>query len=144
MSTLPLAVLLAEAVERRIERLRRRLAAVAAKPVPRRTAESGRRAAVVYGGAGTERQGGTFSGVLLLIFAFLCGSFIQMDSLPDGVRRFSPLSPFYWGTTGYRELIRDGGLFDVLPQVGVLAGLGVVLLSAGTVLLRRRIGRGAA
>jgi ABC-type multidrug transport system permease subunit len=101
-------------------------------------------ASVVYGGVGTERQGGTISGVLLLIFAFLGGSFIQVESLPAGVRRLSPISPFYWGTTGYQELIRDGAVLDVLPNAGVLAGLGVVLLSAGALLLRRRIGRGTA
>jgi len=101
-------------------------------------------AAVVYGGVGSERQGGTISGILLLIFAFIGGSFIQVDSLPAGVQRISPISPFYWGTTGYQKLIQDGVLIDVLPNVGVLAGLGVVLLSAGAVLLRRRIAGGAA
>ena len=101
-------------------------------------------AAVVYGGVGTERQGATISSVLLLIFAFLGGSFIQLNSLPSGMRRLAPISPFYWGTTGYQKLISDGGLSDVLPSVGVLAGLGVVLLSLGSVLLQRRLRRGTA
>jgi len=102
-------------------------------------------ASVVYGGASTERQGATISSVLLLIFAFLGGSFIQIDSLPAAVRRFAPISPFYWGTSGYQKLIRDdGGLIDVLPNAGVLAVLGVVLLAAGALLLQRKVRGGAA
>jgi ABC-type multidrug transport system permease subunit len=102
-------------------------------------------AALVYGGVSTERQGATISGVLLLIFAFVGGSFIQIDDLPAVMRRFAPISPFYWGTTGYQTLIRDGGgLSDVLPNAGVLAALGVVLLAAGAALLQRRMRGGAA
>jgi len=102
-------------------------------------------ASVVYGGANTERQGATISGVLLLVFAFLGGAFIQIDNLPASVQRVSPLSPFYWGTTGYQKLIRDdGGLLDVLPNAGVLALLGVVLLTTGALLLQRKVRRGAA
>jgi len=101
-------------------------------------------AAVVYGGAANERQGATISSVLLLIFAFIGGSFLQIDTLPAVVRKFSPISPFYWGTTGYQELLQDGaGLVDVLPNVGVLGTLGVVLLSAGAFLMRRKVAIGA-
>jgi ABC-type multidrug transport system permease subunit len=100
---------------------------------------------VVYGGANTEQQGATISGVLLLVFAFLGGSFIQIDNLPASVQRVSPVSPFYWGTTGYQKLIRDeGGLLDVLPNAGVLALLGVALLAAGALLLQRKVRGGAA
>jgi len=102
-------------------------------------------AAVVYGGAANERQGATISSVLLLIFAFIGGSFLQIDMLPAAVRKFSPLSPFYWGTTGYRELLQDGaGLVEVLPNVGVLSTLGVVLLMAGAFLMRRKVAVGGA
>ena len=102
-------------------------------------------ASLVYGGVSTERQGATISGVLLLIFAFLGGSFIQIENLPAAVRRVAPVSPFYWGTSGYQKLIRDDGvLLDVLPNVGVLAALGLVLLAAGAMLLQRKIRGGAA
>ena len=102
-------------------------------------------AALVYGGVSTERQGATISSVLLLIFAFAGGSFIQVGDLPAVMQRFAPISPFYWGTTGYQTLIRDGGgLSDVLPNAGVLAALGVVLLAAGATLLQRKMRGGAA
>ena len=102
-------------------------------------------AALVYGGAGSERQGATISSVLLLVFAFLGGSFVQIDSLPSSIQRVAPVSPFYWGTTGYQKLIRDGaGLTDLLPNIGVLAVFGVVLLAAGSALLQRKVRRGTA
>jgi len=101
--------------------------------------------AVMYGAMRTQRQGATFSGVLFLVFAFLGGAFFQIDQLPSGVRQFAPLSPFYWGTTGFQELIRDGaGFAEVLPNVGVLTGIGATGLLIGSSLLRRKIGRGGA
>jgi ABC-type Na+ efflux pump permease subunit len=101
-------------------------------------------ASVIYGVARTERQGSTISSIVLLTFAFMGGSFIQIDSLPDTVRRFSPLSPFYWGTTGYRSLIRDSaGVSQILTNVFVLATLGVVLLVVGSALQGRKVRRGA-
>jgi len=100
---------------------------------------------VVYGVATTEGQGTTISGVLTLVFAFLGGSFIQVENLPAAVARVAPFTPFYWGTTGYGKLIRDeGSLLDVLPNVVVLATVGVALLAVGATLLRRKVRKGAA
>lgn len=102
-------------------------------------------AAVIYGAARNERQGSTLSSILLLIFAFIGGSFVQVDSLPQAVQRFSPFTPFYWGTTGFNSLLRDGGgPADVLLNVGVLAGGGALLLLAGSALLGRKVRKGAA
>ena len=102
-------------------------------------------AAVVYGAARNERQGSTLSSILLLVFAFIGGSFVQVDSLPQAVQRFSPFTPFYWGTTGFNSLLRDGGgPADVLLNVGVLAGGGALLLLAGSALLGRKVRKGAA
>ena len=59
------------------------------------------------------------------------------------VERIAPVSPFYWGTQGYRALIQDGaGLADVLVHIGVLGGLGLGLGALGIVLLGRRMARG--
>lgn len=102
-------------------------------------------AAVVYGGVTSERQAATISSVVLLVFAFLGGTFIQIDDLPGGVRSAAPFSPFYWGTTGYAKLIRDdAGLVEILPNAAVLGGLGILLLAVGSVLLGRKVQRGAA
>ena len=101
--------------------------------------------ATAYGLARTERQGATFAGIIMMVFAFLGGAFFQVESLPALAQRLAPLSPFYWGTQGYQELIRNGtGLSAILPNAGVLAGVGAVLLFAGAFLLERKLVRGAA
>lgn len=100
--------------------------------------------AALYGGVRTERQGGTLASVLMLVFAFLGGSFFPVDNLPPAVQRLAPLSPFYWGTAGYRTLIEGGGVSEVLVHTGVLAALGAVLLALGSWLLRRKVRGGAA
>ena len=97
----------------------------------------------VYGVAKTERQGATFSSIVLLVFGFVGGAFLQVGAMPDAVRGFAPLSPFYWAVTGYRTLIQDGGgVADVLVNVGVLALLGLLLSLFGTALLNRKIRMG--
>jgi ABC-2 type transport system permease protein len=101
--------------------------------------------ATMYGALRTQRQAATLSSVLLLLFAFTGGSFFDVDLLPGVMRKLAPLSPFYWGTTGYRALIREGGgLADVAPNVAVLATVGGVLLALGCGLLHRRVRRGIA
>jgi ABC-2 type transport system permease protein len=102
-------------------------------------------ASAIYGALRTQRQAATLSAILMLIFAFTGGSFFDVDQLPEGMRRIAPLSPFYWGTTGYRALIRDdAGLAAVWPNAAVLAGAGLLLLAAGCRLLDRRVRRAGA
>jgi ABC-2 type transport system permease protein len=99
----------------------------------------------VYGIARDDRQGSTIGSVLYLVLAFSGGSFLPLDSLPAAMRAVSPFSLFYWGTEGYKELLLGGGrLADVLLNVGILAGSGLVLLTLGGALLRRRVARGLA
>jgi ABC-2 type transport system permease protein len=102
-------------------------------------------AATMYGALRTQRQAATLSSILLLLFAFTGGSFFDVDLLPEAMRRLAPISPFYWGTAGYRALIRDGGgLADVAPSVAVLATAGLALVAVGCALLHRRVRRGLA
>jgi ABC-2 type transport system permease protein len=102
-------------------------------------------ASTVYGLAKNDRQGSTIGSVLYLVLAFSGGSFLPLENLPAAMRAVSPFSLFYWGTEGYKALLRDGGgLADVLPNVGILAGSGLALLVLGGALLRRRMVRGLA
>jgi len=100
-------------------------------------------ASLVYGGAPTERVGTTLSSVVLLVLAFAGGAFIPTAQMPAAVQRVSPLSPFYWGAEGYRELIQGGGPAEIVTHAGILAGIGIVLLAAGSLMLGRRVSRGA-
>lgn len=102
-------------------------------------------ASTVYGLAKDDRQGSTIGSVLYLVLAFSGGSFLPLDNLPAAMRAVSPFSLFYWGTEGYKALLlENGGLREVLPNVGILAGSGLALLVLGGALLRRRVLRGVA
>ena len=99
--------------------------------------------ATIYGLARNERRGATIGSILYLVLAMAGGSFVNLEGLPRAVRAVSPVSPFYWGTTGYRTLIESAGtLRDVLPNVAVLAALGAALLALGGFLLHRAARRG--
>jgi ABC-2 type transport system permease protein len=101
--------------------------------------------AAAHGLAASERQGSTLATVLALAMGFLGGSFVPLDSLPEGLRRAAPFSLFYWGTDGFRRLLQDGaGAGSVAGNAAVLAGAGALLLALGAALLARRIRRGVA
>jgi len=100
---------------------------------------------VVYGLSRTERQGASIAAVALLVLAFLGGSFVPLNSMPGSVRPLAPISPLYWGTQGYTELIQTGaGIAAILPNVAVLAVAGAITLSAGGWLLGRKVRGGLA
>ncbi len=101
-------------------------------------------AATIYGIARNERQGATLASVVYLVFAFVGGSFFQTEGLPAFLQTLSPYTPFRWANDGFRALVGGGALPEVLPQIGLLAGSGVVLLLLGSRLLDRRLLAGAA
>ena len=100
-------------------------------------------AALIYGFAGNQSTGATFASIIYLVLAFAGGSFVPLDNLPGVVQRLAPVSPFYWSTRGFQELLlNDAGLGEVLPHVGILAGLGIALLVVGSWSLGRRVIQG--
>lgn len=99
--------------------------------------------AAIYGFAKTERQGAALANMIYLFLAFLGGSFIPLDSLPAAARAIAPLSPFYWGTRGFQDLLNGEHLAAILPAVGILLAIGAALLAAGSFLLGRRFQQGA-
>ena len=88
---------------------------------------------------------GVASGVAVgagLVLAALGGSMVPLEFFPDTMRRVAYLTPHAWAYEAIAEVQRrGGGLVDVLPQVGVLAGMAVVVLALGAWALRRSLGR---
>jgi ABC-2 type transport system permease protein len=99
--------------------------------------------AAIYGAAGTQTRGATIASVVYITLGFAGGSFINLQAMPQLVQAIAPISPFYWGTEGYKTLLRGGGLTEVLFPVAVLGILGAVLLMVGAFLLQRRVARGS-
>jgi ABC-2 type transport system permease protein len=99
--------------------------------------------AAIYGASGSQGVGATVSAVAYLFLAFAGGSFIQLNALPGVVQAIAPVSPFYWGTEAYREMIHNGaGVADLLTHIGILSGIGIGLGLLGVMLLGRRMARG--
>ncbi len=103
--------------------------------------------AAVYGLARDERRGATIGSIVYLVLAFAGGSFVSLEAMPRAVRAIAPVSPFYWGTMGYRKLVESAGtagdiLPNILPNIAILLALGAVLLALGAFLLHRTARRG--
>ncbi len=63
-----------------------------------------------------------------MVFGGLGGAFVPVDSLPRAAQYLSPFTPSFWAMEGHRDVfLEDGGIVDVLPEVGVLMGAAVVL-----------------
>ena len=77
-----------------------------------------------------------------LVLAALGGGMYPLELFPDTLRTVAHLTPHAWAAEALAEVQRhDGGLADVLPQLGVLLGFAAVLLVLGAWLLRRSLAR---
>ncbi|HEY0644264.1 MAG TPA: ABC transporter permease, partial [Nocardioides sp.] len=77
-----------------------------------------------------------------LVLAALGGSMLPLELFPDTIRAFSDLTPHAWAYEAFAEIQRrDGGLVDVLPELGVLAAMALLLTSIGAWALRRSLAR---
>jgi ABC-2 type transport system permease protein len=88
----------------------------------------------------TEQQAGGFGIMLGLVLAALGGSMMPIELFSDTMRTVAKFTPHAWANEGFAELVRrDGGLLDIAPQLGVLAGFAVGLFAVGAWLLRRTL-----
>jgi ABC-2 type transport system permease protein len=77
-----------------------------------------------------------------LVLAALGGCMMPLELFPDSLRPFAFVTPHAWGYEAFAQIQRHGGtLLDILPQLGVLAGMAVLALALGSVLLRRSLAR---
>ncbi len=70
------------------------------------------------------------------------GAMVPLELLGGPARTVASFTPHAWAYQGFTELVRHGGgITDIAPQLGVLAGFAVVLFTVGTRWLRRGIVR---
>lgn len=89
--------------------------------------------------AHNDAQAGGLGVFLGLGLGALGGSMAPMEVFPETVRRVAHLvTPHAWGNDAFAELVRrDGGIGDILPELGVLIGVGLVLLALASWRLHR-------
>lgn len=77
-----------------------------------------------------------------LVLAGLGGGMAPLEVFPDTMRQVAHVTPHAWAYEAFAEIQRhDGGLLDILPQLGVLAAMALVLLLGGGWALRRSLAR---
>lgn len=90
-----------------------------------------------------EEQATGIAVPLALGLAALGGSMLPLELFPDTLRTVARFTPHAWGNLAFAEIVRrDGGLLDVLPELGALALFALLLGPLAVVVLRRRIARG--
>lgn len=88
------------------------------------------------------QQAGGVAVVVSLILAAVGGSMMAIEFFPPTMQRVAFLTPHAWALDAFAELVRrDGTVFDILPQLGVLALFALVLLTLATWRLRLAITR---
>lgn len=77
-----------------------------------------------------------------LVLAGLGGSMVPPEFFSETLQTVSRATPHRWAYDAFAVVQRhDGGLADIVPQLGVLAAMAAVLLALGAFLLRRSLNR---
>lgn len=87
----------------------------------------------------SEQAVSSASWAVLLVMAMLGGGMVPLVALPDWMRPVGHASPVKWGILALEGAIWRGfDLREMMVPVAVLAGIGLVALSAGLAVLSRR------
>lgn len=77
-----------------------------------------------------------------LVLGALGGTMYPIELFPDSLRTVAHATPHAWAAEALADIQRhDGGLVDILPELGVLLGFAAVLLLIGAWMLRRSLAR---
>lgn len=95
-------------------------------------------AAMLSGALFSNDQQASSVGVMLgLGVAALGGSMAPLEVFSDTMRDIAHVTPHAWANDAFATLVRhDGGLFDILPELGILAAMAAALLALATWRLR--------
>ena len=66
---------------------------------------------------------------------------VPLEVLPDAIKTFARFTPQGWAMLGFRDLQWEGSLLDIVDNLAVLTGMGVVLTSPASLSLRRTLTR---
>jgi len=79
--------------------------------------------------AKTEQQSSIFGSISVVILAAIGGVWVPSFMMSDLMVNVSKISPLNWGLNAYYDIfLRNSGLYDVLPSIGLLAGFAFACL----------------
>lgn len=80
----------------------------------------------------TEGQAGGLSIMFGMVFALMGGCWYPLELFPPAVQSAVKIFPTTWAMEGMLDLVLRGrGLFDILPEAGVLLGFAAVFFAVG-------------
>ena len=95
---------------------------------------------VVIGLVRSEKQAGILSWILVMTMSAVGGSMFPAENLPAAMQGVARFTLNYWAVEGYLDMIVRGvSPADVLQISAGLAAVGVVLITAGMLLMRVRV-----
>lgn len=74
--------------------------------------------------------------IFIQVFTLLGGGMIPAYVFPESLRMVAKITPNWWASKGYHEMMMGAGLTSILPYCAVLAGMGILLLSVGILKFR--------
>ena len=88
--------------------------------------------------ARTPGQVGSVGSAVMLIFAMLGGSFVQLDNLPAVVQTLGRITPNAWAMDGFTTLAFGGTLTTLSTPILALLTMGILLFSISAVLFGKK------
>jgi ABC-2 type transport system permease protein len=87
-----------------------------------------------------DQQAGGVSVVAGIGLAALGGSMLPLELFSDSMKTVARFTPHAWANEAFAEILRrGGGITDVLPELGALAGFAIVLLTIAAWRMRKVI-----
>jgi ABC-2 type transport system permease protein len=94
----------------------------------------------VAGFARTYAQAASYGAGILLLMALAGGVFFPVGLFPQPMQAVSRLTFHYWAMDGYLRLAFGGSATSILPHIVILGAMGLLLVTIGGWLMRRRVG----
>lgn len=100
-------------------------------------------AAMVVGAfANDADQAGSLGVMAGMLLGALGGAMVPLEIFPEPMRTIAYITPQAWAVQGLRIVgLRDGGVADILPELGVLSLFAIGLLALGTWRFRNVLSR---
>jgi ABC-type multidrug transport system permease subunit len=99
---------------------------------------------LISGFVDSERQADTLTTIVIMVFSMLGGAFVPISQMPPFLRPVAAATPVYWSVDGFTKLTIEGGGFpEIVTHLMVLLVVGGGCLLAGSLLMRRKLERGA-